>query len=236
MFSAYGDVHSNCTYSVYPTQDAIIDIISSNNSIAEITVQNVKVEECKLDNNFKKGVKRTVAKIQTAPKISKITCKYEICMSHVINNDNTSTDNYNDVSKGENPHVLLHSAINVISDDVHPYDIKHSLKANLHQASDVFIGKYGGNQCVCNAVWALCKLRSQVSKNIFPNDSCVIDEILYKGDNLYGNIIGDGDMRYLHLDELPSKLPASNSEPSLYELKLEDNKMSSQARAGGYFH
>jgi hypothetical protein len=116
-----------------------------------------------------------------------------------------------------NPGPLM----NVNLDDLYPYHIKYSLKGNLHQASPLFSGEYGGNQCVCNAIWALCELRLKVSDNNFPIDASVIDEILLKGDKLYGNIIGLGEIRYLRINELPNKLPAFSSGPVLYELCYE---------------
>ena len=53
-------------------------------------------------------------------------------------------------------------------------------------------------------------------------DALVLDQILYKGHNLYGKLAQEiGEIRYLEIKELPTKLPMYNSKP-LYELSYED--------------
>ena len=64
------------------------------------------------------------------------------------------------------------------------YNIIKLVKASFHQDNTMF-GETAGTQCACNALFSLCWARI---KSVAYWNSCDLDYVLIKGDEIYKNI------------------------------------------------
>ena len=210
VFSSYKELHSKCKFDTLLSQTELIMKISKENETNKIYYQQIIISNKFKDLNdatFKRGVKRCGISNVVVDKTpcNGITCKTDKNVEYVsLIADNSSVIEIDDENYVPN------------GCDSSDYHIDLFVKASFHQG-DVQFGEYGGMQCVCIAVYALCEFR-----HILPRVSKQhMDTILMDGHNLYVDILKRRDMhpRYLLLDDLFTEIPL-NGNP-LYHIEYQ---------------
>ena len=93
------------------------------------------------------------------------------------------------------------------------YNISKIVQASFHQGHSMF-GASAGTQCVCNALFAVCWTKI---KNVSFWNSCDLDYILIKGDELYKSI---NLYRYLEPADLPNVLNVESVDVTIDYVQL----------------
>ena len=102
-------------------------------------------------------------------------------------------------TRQNNPSEMISNEVNQ-----HPF-IDTTLKGSFHQGDVQFSYISRGNQCICNALLALCTL-----PEIEQPKTTDLDQVLLQGDHLYNQINGDRKHRrssWLCLDQLSYQIP-----------------------------
>ena len=107
--------------------------------------------------------------------------------------------------------AFLKVSLLLIAGDIesNPGPVDHIRKAVLgsfHQGNDRF-GNSSGNQCTCNALYAIC---FSLIKKVNIWKSWDLDYVLDHGDALYKTIVGTNTARPLFLTELPNQVEIEN--------------------------
>ena len=98
------------------------------------------------------------------------------------------------------------------------YNIIKLVKASFHQGNTMF-GETAGTQCACNALFSLCWARI---KSVAYWNSCDLDYVLIKGDEIYKNI---NLKRFLGPEDLPNILQVENANVTIKYVQLVDTEI-----------